>query len=151
MDIVAKSTLSFVAKRTLTFDLGTQQNLVGLRSTRRPWQVAWFLNEHFSTEFMRIPDWVSGHSAEPISFTCFRWTSDQEIPLAYLLKNTSSLGSISPALRDACDYLLIYSDEAPLPEASLLAPQLHHHQYFGFAMALASDDKRWSRQIPVFF
>jgi hypothetical protein len=140
-----------VARRTLSFDLGTKQNLLGLRTTRRPWQVAWFLNEHFSTQFMRIPDWVSAGAAEAVPFTCYSWTSDQKLPLAYLLRNTSPLGSVSPALRDACDYLLFYSDEAPLPEAGMLSTILRQHQYFEFAMALAADDKRWSRHIPIFF
>jgi hypothetical protein len=143
--------LVVVAKRTLSFDIGTKQNLVGLRTIRRPWQVAWFLNETFSMQFYRIPDWFADRGPEPLSFTCYIWTSPQEVPLAYLLKNASPLGHVSPALHDACDYLLFYCDEAPLPEASQMAAQLHQHQYFEFAVALAAGDKRWSQQIPVFF
>lgn len=140
-----------VAKRTLSIEIGTNQNLVGLRTMRRPWQVAWFLNETFSTQFCRIPDWFASNGPEPMSFTCYIWISQQEMPLAYLLKNASPQGYVSPALHDACDYLLFYCDEAPLPEARKLAAQVHQHKYFDFALALASDDKRWSRQIPVFF
>jgi len=140
-----------VAKRNLSFDVNPSQNVVGIRTTRRPWQVAWFLNEKFSMQFCRISDWFSGSTPEPISFTCYLWTSQQEMPLAYLLKNTSPHGYVSPALRDACDYLLFYSEEAPLPDADQLAGQLRQQQYFEFAVALANDDKRWSRQVPVFF
>lgn len=140
-----------MAKRTLSFDKGSTQKLLGVRTTRRPWQVAWFLNEYFSTQFYRIPDWVTSNTDEAVFITCYRWNSHQDTPLAYLLKNTSQQGCVSPALRDTCDYFLIYSDEAPLPEARQLASRIHEHQYFGFAMALDGDDKRWSRQIPVFF
>lgn len=210
-----------VAKKNLFIDIGFSQNLVGLRTTRRPWQVAWFFNEHFSTQFCRIPDWFSGialetggvwtsgladgtepasgsghisaagreggagqadtaglksgatrtkgtkrisnsaivipkelgvpESTDTNSFTCYSWTSEQDMPLAYLLKTASQFGVVSPALRDACDYLLFYSNEAPLPEPGLLAAQVHQHKYFGYAMAIPSDDKRWSRQIPIFF
>lgn len=181
------------------------QNLVGLRTTRRHWQVAWFLNEHFNAGLCRIKDWNSlsenetgegGTNVQPqeavtawgarpsriaeiavvrqpsplervkvgkrvdakdaattekVAFTCYQWVSERQLPLAFLLKNSSPSGYLSAALRDRCDYILIYSKAAPLPAPGDLATQVQRQQYFEFAAAIPGGENRWNVQLPKFF